>query len=227
MSYTQTALGLRRGIGETSDWWGLSASTDEVFVFRAQLLGVKLRSPFDVLLFVRIVGERFNAFFPMDVRGVAVSDVTDNGCSIDIIVTSPKSGVSLTVPSDASFAQAIMGDPDVRKIFPSIQVVNPLTLELTSPKDAIDHWRAQPVLWDHALSGSNNRGGPTDAFASPAEYSIVKGRADDGKAATPWKVPKPGLDPTPSAGDGTGDGTTILLVLVGLGVLYMVGRKRR
>jgi hypothetical protein len=77
-------------------------------------------------------------------------------------------------------------------VFPSLLISEPQFRQLTGPADAVDHWRSQPLLWDHLLGGD---GGPTDTFAQPAEYSIVLGTADDGKRAQPWKVKPPGLGP--------------------------------
>ncbi len=214
-----------RPFGETSSWWGLVSTTDEVYLFRALLKGLPITTPIDALLFVRVVGERFNAFFPMDVRGVALGKVTGNDYVIDVVMTSPQSGVAPLTPSAVSVQAAILADSDINRIYPALQVVDPEILELTGPKDAVDHWRAQPVLWDHSLEGARGHGGPTDTFATPADYSIVKGKADDGKGATPWKVDKPGFDPTPGA--QTSDSTaTVFLVLLGIGIVVMVGKRK-
>jgi hypothetical protein len=209
---TQAAAGYGLiGLGETSSWLGILTSTDDVYIWRVRAKNVELTSPAQALLFARAVGLGQNR--KLDVRGVAVRKEGSDDWTIDVVLTSSEGGISVGVATNADgVAQNVLQDSQVRAAFPQLQLKDPKVLELTGPKDAITHWRSQPLLWDHLL-GSD--GGPTETYGHPAEYSVVKGRADDGKSAEPWLMPK-----SQTEGDGKPPGPLgNTLLLVGLAVI--------
>jgi len=241
MSYAALPLIAVAGFADIDAWTSNllphAMSPTEVYVLRFRARGAKLSRASDALLFVRAAGQGQN--LSMDVRGVAVSHDSndpDDTNTVDVVFTVAPAGTiipgSVTIPGvsdDAnSMAAQIAADADLRAAFPNIGLDNAQFGQLTAPVDAIDHWRSQPVLWDHTFHGAKNRGGPTDSFAQPAEYSIVQGRADDGARAKPWRVSKmplgdklsvPGLpDWAPYAG--------VAVVLGGIGWWVMRGRRR-
>lgn len=226
-------MSLALAFSDTTSWFGLLASTDEVYIYRARVKGAAIKSPHEAMLFARAVGQGQN--MKLDVRGVAVQKASESSGGdwwVDVIMTSPESGVAIMVTNASGITQAVLGDSELRATFPSLSVASAELLELTGPQSAIDHWRAQPILWDHALPGAAGRGGPTDTFATPAAYSVVLGKADDGKAAKPWIVPSPGLGPNGSGG-GALESATVFWIL-GIAAVAAVaisamgkGRRRR
>lgn len=203
--------------GTTESWLGVVATTNEVYVLRLAVVGAELKAPTDALLFVRAAGRAVASKMELDVRGVAVKP-SDTGTTVDVVLTSPKGGVSIVVPSDAALAEAVAADPELRGRFPKL-LVKAVLLQLTGPLAAVDHWRSQPILWDQHL-GSGGHGGPTDTFAEPAEFSIVKGSADDGKLATPWRQTVPPLGKKAGGGAGLSVGGWVLLALGALVIGY-------
>jgi hypothetical protein len=215
------------GLGEVKDWWQLWQGTDEVYIWRARLRGVQLKHPDQALAFVRAVGKANNT--GLDVRGVALSKITDTEFDVDIVLTTAASGPNVVVTNAQGVANKLMADSELRQQFPQLTIDGPKYLQLVGPPQAVDHWRSQPLLWDHNLGP---QGGPTDTFAQPVEYSVVMGTAEDGKLAQPWVQPKPGLQPPPKGG-GTGgpEQDTLIaagIVVVGLfAVSKILGSKRK
>jgi hypothetical protein len=178
------------GLGETSSWLGIVTSTDDVYIWRARAKNAAISSPSLALLFARAVGMGQNR--KLDVRGVAVRKEGADDWTVDVILTSSEGGITLGVATNADgVADNVLQNSEIRAAFPGLQLKDPKFLELTGPKDAIAHWRSQPLLWDHLL-GSD--GGPTTTYGHPAEYSVVKGTADQGKSAEPWLAKGPGID---------------------------------
>lgn len=209
------------GLGETTGWLGVSAATDEVYLVRLDVKGARLDSPADALKWARAVGQIVSTKLETDVRGVAVwQDAT--GQHVDVVMTADKSGISILVPSEEGLREAIEADAELRRSSPALVVTRAQLLELTGPADAIDHWRSQPLLWDRHLGAA---GGPTDTFATPAEYSVVKGKADDGKRAEPWKTIVPGLGPP--GGKATAMWPWVLGILAAAAVSYHFGKEKR
>lgn len=209
--------------GDTSTWLGIIASKTEVYVFRAVAANLNPKSPLDLLEIVRALGQAPSFQTTIDIRAIAMwQDGGDQG--IDVIFTTPSGGLAFIVPSAMGFADSIVGDAGVQKVLPGLTLATPQLLVLTGPQDAITHWRSQPLLWDSSLPGPTNHGGPTDTYSSPAEYSIVLGRADDGARTKPWIVGK--QMPSPP-----GKGSNTLLWLVGIGVVasigYTIAKKRK
>lgn len=185
------------GLGTVDVWeyvWALHNLREaDVMVLRLQVAGARLSDPSDALLFVRAAGQGQN--WGMDVRGVAVSDAAAaDQKMVDIVFTKGDAGLLgfgpiIGIHDDAaSMAAQIAADDALRQNSPNLQIVSSAIGLLSGPADAIDHWRSQPIVWDHLLSGPKGRGGPTDTFAQPADYTVVKGTADDGKRAVPWKA---------------------------------------
>lgn len=224
------------GFGETKTWLGAWRSKDEVYLWRARLRGMPMKHPDQALTIVRAVGRAVAKWDPvqgaaeLDVRGVALSKIADTDWSVDVVMTAVSSGPDLLVKNAQGIANDAMAEPELRQLFPQLSIEEPQLLQLTGPPGAVDHWRAQPLLWDHNLGPE---GGPTDTFAKPAEYSIVLGTADEGKLAKPWTSSKPGLTPPPPKGGGTnGSGQDTILaagiVLVGVvAVAKILGSNRR
>jgi hypothetical protein len=210
------------GFGETTGWLGVSSATDEVYLVRLDVKGARLDTPADALKFARAVGQIVATKLETDVRGVAVSS-DGAGTHIDVVMTADKSGISLLVPSEEGLREAIEADPELRRSSPALVVSRAQLLRLTGPADAIDHWRSQPLLWDRHLGSA---GGPTDTFATPAEYSVVKGRADDGKRAEPWRLDKPGLGPDDKKKAGQ-MWPWVLGILAAAAVSYHFGKEKR
>lgn len=184
------------GIGATEPWHQIVQSTSEVYLFRAQGKGIVPPSARDMLAFVRAVGKAQGAH--LDVRAVGLW-LDGDKAMLDVVMTSSFMNVdpsfSLTSPSAKDVAAAMMADEQVRALFPSLVLTGPELLELVGPQSAIEHWRSQPLLWDHQLGGFGEHGGPTDTFAKPAEYSIFLGASDDGAKVKPWRVGTTDLGP--------------------------------
>lgn len=206
------------GLGETSGWAQFIVSPEEVYIWRAHLHGAKLVAPDQALLFVRAVGKGQNQ--NLDVRGIALDRQSDTDWSVDVVLTSSENVLGLIPRNADGVAQQVLLDPAVRQVFPQLSISEPQFRQLTGPKAAIDHWRSQALLWDHLLGGD---GGPTDTFAQPAEYSIVKGTADDGKLAQPWVVAPAGLGPGgEKKPPGSTENTVLLLGLAAIGGYIVV-----
>ncbi len=184
-------------LGTVDVWeyvWALHNLRDtDVMVLRLRVTNARLSDPSDALLFVRAAGQGQN--WGMDVRGVAVSAVAgSDDKQVDIVFTKGDAGLLgfgpiIGIHDDAAaMGKQIASDEALRQVSPNLVVASAQIGVLTAPADAVDHWRSQPIAWDHLLSGPKGRGGPTDTFAQPAEYTVVKGTADDGKRANPWKM---------------------------------------
>jgi len=210
------------GLGETTGWLGVSSATDEVYLVRLDVKGARLDTPADALKFARAVGQIAATKLETDVRGVAVWQ-DGAGQHVDVVMTADKSGISLLVPSEDGLREAIESDSELRRSSPSLVVSRAQLLRLTGPADAIDHWRSQPLLWDRHLGAA---GGPTDTFATPAEYSVVKGKADDGKRAEPWRVTPPGLGPD-AKNNRAQAWPWVLGILAAAAVSYHFGKEKR
>jgi len=229
VSYART-LPRPLGLGTIDEWQFPtlhSFTPSEVFVLRLTTTGLPLLQPSDALQLIRAAGRDQN--IGLDVRGVALSQTPGQDPAswmVDLIYTTPVSLNPLPFTDDgATIAAKIQADPGVKGAFPSFAVTNQIFGNLTDPADAIDHWRSQPILWDHLLG--TGPGGPTDTFASPAQFSIVKGQAEDGARATPWVVSK-----LPLTNGNSPPSTSVWWVVGGiaaaaLGVYYVTKGKKR
>jgi hypothetical protein len=204
-------------------WW----SKDDVYVFRATVSGVLIRDARDLLPFVKAFGTDQN--LRVDVRGAGLW-VDGNGKTVIDLVGTAESGFAVPLLSDsaASIADKLMLDKELRAQFPSLKLENPVFGVIIAPNDAIAHWQALPVLWDHAQGG-------TASFAQPSEYSLFLGKADDGAKVVPMPLPFPGLGPVPGQnvpgqpkpkpGSPEADVVPWLLGAAGLGLLGVAGWK--
>jgi hypothetical protein len=216
-------MGYALALGDVDAWdhvWVHSLAPADVFVLRLGVTGAELRSPSDALLFARAAGQGQN--LALDVRGVAVwqaGDVT----MVDVVLTTPALRVGVLWADDAqAMGGKVAADETLRRVFPNLHVASVVFGQLTGPADAIDHWRSQPMLWDHSLPGPKNLGGPTDSMAVPGQYNVVKGKADDGSHAAPWVETKPPLGPAPGA-PASG---TMLLAGLGVGAAVLLLRSQ-
>jgi len=212
------------GFADIDPWTVMAAhvwSASDVYVLRLKTEGAVLTEPGDLLLFVRAAGQGQN--LDLDVRGIAASRA---GASIDIVLTADKWGLSVPFLADdaAAMAKHIAGDADLGARMPSLAISNAVFGRLAAPKDAIDHWLAQPILWDHRFTGPKGRGGPTDSFAAPPPLTLVQGKADDGKRAIPWpKRTGPGPTPKPAS---TTIWVGVAAVSLGLAVMAQSTKRR-
>ena len=223
MSY---ALLPRKAFGTVDEWTNPSLHSfvpTDVFVLRLGFTGLPLRDARDVLPLIRAAGRGQNLH--LDVRGAAVwqdPGAAPDAWHADLVFTTAMPLFPLAplmpgfVDGGPDMAAKVQADVGMGGSFPGFKVVSQLFGQLTGPADAIDHWRSQPVLWDHAL-GSPGTGGPSDSFAKPADFSIVRGKADDGARAVPWKIGQPPLTPPGGSGSNT------LLILAGLALAGFVG----
>lgn len=237
MSYARP-LARSRGLGALDEWTNPSLHSflpSDVFVLRLATTGFPVRGPADVLPLVRAVGRGQN--LRLDVRGVALwqdPKAAPDVWHADVVLTTAAALFPFAplmpgfVDDGAAMAGKVDADAGMRGAFPTFHVVGQVFGQLTAPPDAIDHWRSQPVLWDHVL-GPAGVGGPTDSFAKPADYSIVRGKVDDGARATPWILGRSPLAPPPPGGPS---GTVVVVVgiaLAGLLALHFVkgqGKRR-
>jgi hypothetical protein len=197
MSYRAACVGC---LGTIDPWDSVTlglhrvAETD-VIVLRLRVANVRMKDPSDALLFARAAGQGQN--WGMDVRGVVVAPVAGSDDQmVDVVFTKGDAGLFGWSPSIMvgfadnadSMGAKVAADETLRQNSPQLAIVSAQLGPLTDPADAIDHWRSQPIAWDHLLNGPKNAGGPTDTFATPADYTVCKGTADDGKRCKPWKA---------------------------------------
>ena len=167
-------------MGELDPWAYPSLhyfTNQEVYVLRLRMKGASLREPRDALVFVRSAGSTQN--LGLDVRAVALLEEPGGELVLDLVMTREALYSPWPWMGDDAEAmrQKIAADPNVLARFPSLAISTAVFGELVAP--------------------AGGHGGPTDSFATPAEYSVVRGRADDGKRAVPWRAePPPGLGPS-------------------------------
>ncbi len=233
MSYFQA-------IGTLEPWDYVSAHVympKDVFVLRLRVRGALLTSPRQAVLFVRAAGRGQN--LGLDVRGVcfwkAQGVAAADDTMVDVVMTTKilRSPSMLSASDAKTMAKNMGADAELRAAFPAVSIQDPVFGQLTGPADAIDHWLSQPLLWDQNL-GTHDvlgyGGGPTDTFAAPAEYSVVRGKADDGKRVVPWT--EGALPDLGSKKPGETGGTAVLWVLglaaaAGVGWLVWTNKKGR
>lgn len=239
MSYAlvRGGRGRGRGVGDFSEWSVMplvhTLDRDEVYVLRLEVANVRLRDGADLLVFARAGGQDQNV--GLDVRAVGAwkadgMSAADDVWMIDIVLTWGHESKLSTLMNDNGddMGRHIAADPEVTAVFPHVVVRASKFGELTGPTDAIDTWLSMPLLWDRNLMGKRpNKGGPTATFASPADLSLFRGKADDGRRAVPWRVTvsKNNVQ-NPESGLGTG-----VIVVVGAAAALAVGlvvwRSRR
>lgn len=219
--------------GDINPWTVMSAhlwDPQEVYVLRLKTRNAKIRSPEDLLVFVKAIGQSQN--LQLDVSGAGTwqaSGMPESESMLDLVFTTTEGGVNIPFVADdaKSMAAKLQAHADVRRVFPDFIVTEQQFGPIVSPKDAIDHWRGEPILWNHLLN--DKKGGPTDSFAKPADYNLVRGKADDGARATPItpnpifappdhvKIPESGISPTMAFVGG---------VVIGLVSWSLLGRSQ-
>lgn len=190
MSYQNVPL---RGLGEIDVWermWAHTLNSDEVYVLRLQCANLPLKDGADLLLFARAAGQSQN--LSLDVRSVGAwqSGADPGDWTIDVVMTAAGFAGNWPVfTTDADdMKKSVASDEELKLAFPKFEIRKATFGRLTAPKDAIDTWRAQPILWDHSLEGRKKRGGPTQTFATPVALTTFRGKADDGRKAETWPV---------------------------------------
>jgi LPXTG-motif cell wall-anchored protein len=206
-----------------------------IYVLRMTATGLPLRTANDLKLFARAAGQAQN--MNLDVRAVGAKERPEVGAwDLDIVfgVVGDLRLVPPFISTDAdAMAKGIAADSQIQANFPQFKVLTSSFGTLVGPADAIDTWRAQPVLWDHALPGPSGRGGPTATFATPVDLSFFKGQSDDGRKATPWRAIDPPIAPPgpnggkdkPPSSDDTAWYVLGGVVLLGAGLLFLKRRK--
>lgn len=196
MSYALKPVPLE-GLGTFDPWWSLASvhvlSPSSVYVLRLPCFNLPLKDGSDLLLFARAAGQ--SQGLDLDVRAVGAKG-SGTTWSVDVVMTTSASKAWL-FPYIGEMVSAVANDEQLKASFPALQIDSDKAEfgELTGPKDAIDTWLAQPLLWDHALTGAKKRGGPTATFAKPVDLSTFQGQADEGRAAAPWRVTSPPISP--------------------------------
>lgn len=199
MSLSFTTRSAKRGLGDFDPWscmWCHVWSADDVYVLRLRMDGVTILNARDALRFVQSAGQAQN--FRLDVRGMAIRE-SGTGILADIVFTAREGFVGIPILADTatSMAATMNADPDLLQVYPDLKISLPVFGRLTGPPDALDQWKSVALLWDNLLSGPRGRGGPTDTFATPGDYNLVRGSAEDGKRANPFStgIAQPPLGP--------------------------------
>jgi len=151
-----------------SPYWRLWQSTDDVYVMRLAVSGVKaIASSSAALLWVKAVGQlqRQNG---LNINGITLEYVSGDSWILEVVFTSATTG-SVTYEygfryDDDKLAEKIATHPAIRAEWPNAQVAPAQWLELSEPPSAVSYWRAAPVLWAHQLSSPGGLGGPSAAF---------------------------------------------------------------
>ena len=158
-------------LGDTRGWDRWYAQPTEVYVWRADVGNANIQTPEDARLFLRAVAKAQK--LSLDARAITVLQAADDPTRsrIDVVLTAD-SFIPYAVPSTAKVvAERARVDGPLTARFPNVQFLGQSFLQLVAPPDAIDFWKAHPVIWD-------DQTGPLQAFAELK--GIYKGRIDDG-----------------------------------------------
>lgn len=183
-----------RALGTTADWYGLTATGSEVFLYRFVAKGISLESSRDALVFARAVGQ--HNVYNLNVRGVTVTSLGDGTYTIEIVLMTEGPGTYVTYPQNVfknseDLAKAIANDRDVSAKFPNGSLHQYQFLQITNPPPALDFWRSHYLLWDRSL-GSGGAG--TVKFGEGA--GVYLGSADSAPNIKPWLASDLPLDTT-------------------------------
>ncbi len=152
--------------GETSSWWRVYASASEVYVWRATFKGLRIETADDLHPFVKAFGRAQN--MSLDVRGVCAQPVSGDSYIVDVVYTARITAPTPIIGADDAddVLEIVKEDVDFSKRYTSIQVDNPQWLQLVGPKNSLDFWLSQPVLWDANLGTRSwgRGGGPTSSW---------------------------------------------------------------
>ena len=220
MSYA--ALGQQ--LSGIEPWGRNAAETDEVYLWRAQLLGAEPRSLSDVQAIARAIGAGQNLGF--DLRGIAYASSGPGGeHQLDAAFTTKIPRLFLSDPTiDTADDIAVKVRAALVERFPTIEIRRPRFEEIndTDPKSpALDFWRFHPVIYEAQFF---DKMVPTDAFAR--FEGLYKGRAEEGHSLKPWPKDDPGGGVQPPGQPGDTD-PTMLWIAGGIAVLWLASRAMK
>lgn len=217
MSYA--SVGQLSGI---EPWSRGVAETDEVYLWRGQLLGAEPRGLSDVQAIARAIGTSQN--LGLDLRGIAyAASGPGTEHQLDAAFTSKLPRIMWLDPTfDTAEDIAKKLRNALVERFPTIEIRRPRFEEINdaSPKHpALDFWRFHPVIYEAQFL---DKMVPTDAFAR--FEGLYKGRAEDGRSLKPWPKDDPGggLEPPPS--QPSDKDSTLLWVAGGVVALWLASR---
>lgn len=209
-------------------WGRYFAETDEVYLWRTELSGARIRSLEDMQAIAGAVG-RYQSL-GLDLRGIAVLPLGDERYQLDAALTAKQHMSYLPGMATADdIAQKVQVALAGR--FPGLFVGSARFEEINDDPPlhhALDFWRYQPVIWD--IPGGLvlpflDEGKPTQAYA---EFrGLYRGRAEDGLNLKPWTEPTNGQPPVPPPGKSppsSGGDTTILWIAGGLVAIWLAAR---
>ena len=210
-----------RGLGGVEPWERTAAETDEVYLWRAKLSGLKIRSIEDMQAIARAVGR--GEGLGLDLRGIAVTDNSDGSYSIDAAMTAkaPLVYAPLVFNDAAQVGQAVKTELTSR--FPNLVVSGAHFDQITDAEPrhpALDFWLSHSVLWDlpWALFPAFEKGQPTGAFAR--FEGLYQGNAEQGLDLKPWPRTEPSIGPTLASSSSS----TVLWLAGGAVALYVIYR---
>lgn len=223
MSYA--GLSSFAGVGP---WGRNAAETDEVYLWRAQLLDANVRNIQDVQAIAGAIGGGQN--LGLDLRGIALASAgSGNTYNVDAAFTTKVPRIFAGDPTlDTAADIATKVHAALAERFPGLQIADPHFDEINddSPKHpALDFWRFHPVIYEAQFLGSVV---PTSAFAR--FEGLYRGNAEQGASLKKWPkdqpFPKPG-----NGGNGNGQaggvstGEAILWVAGAAAVAWLLFRK--
>lgn len=235
------AYGCGEGLRDLGPWagalgriepWGNAAGhvweRDDIYCYRFTALDISLQEPRDALLFVKAAGALFGRDFDLDTCAIAVNPGSGGETLIDVIMRRAIPGLITTPLSRVSqYPDEIKRHPEIAQRWPELQITPVAFGLLKDAPQAVKHWLAQPLLWDHRVA--QGRGGVTNTYLQPHDFSVVYGSAEDGQRATPWVAkPTPVTPPVPPNPPPPGGGAgTILIAVAIVGLLFAFSSNDR
>ena len=199
----------KKGLGAFVPWRQVQVETDEAYVWRGFVTGVKIAPPPDGISDVKLIALALGAastgmgirdptgltgpglLFTM--RGVTIKPISEDSFMLDGVFTSSQSDLLFggTVVSDAGD----VGDDLQAKLqstWPSAHVSGEefwVINDETPLHPALDFWRSRPAIWDPQLGQGKapfflRPGGPTAAL--DRFEGLYRGTAEQGIALKPW-----------------------------------------
>ena len=201
------------------DFYGAYYASDEVYVFRTVVqLPAALDTTSKAMLFARAFGEATLSVNPLDVRGVALSDLGGGRYQVDIVYTTEDAGVPLAQKGDASLTKAISEATPLRDEFPGMVVESGRRLLLLDD-GATAYWLSVPVVWSASHGATQAYGQGQNVWIGTAAQRQVKLEPKD---PTPIGVNPP---KTPPAAGGMNT-TTIIGAAAIAAVLWLAFSRR-
>lgn len=174
-------------------WERVVAETDEVYLWRATLLGADIRGISDVQAIAAAIGR--NQGLGLDLRGVAVES-TGSGNTYDVDAAFTSKAQMVYVPGQATaedIAQRVATELEAR--FAGVAVRGARFEQITddAPKHpALDFWLYHSIIWDipsGVLFPTLEKGNPTHAFAR--FEGLYRGKAEQGASLKKWPEDRP------------------------------------